>query len=81
QLSSEELQVSKNKLLGQYALGKQTNSQIAQILGWYEILGLGMEFDAKFQENLTMVTTAEAQEVASKYFIEPYISIVGPEEN
>ncbi|WP_293060790.1 pitrilysin family protein [Okeania sp. SIO2B3] len=79
QLGSEELQVCKNKLLGQYALGKQTNSQIAQILGWYEILGLGMEFDSKFQENLTMVTTAEAQEVASKYFIEPYISIVGPE--
>ncbi|GGA16585.1 pitrilysin family protein [Okeania sp. KiyG1] len=81
QLSSEDLQVCKNKLLGQYALGKQTNSQIAQILGWYEILGLGMEFDAKFQENLTMVTTAEAQKVASKYFIEPYVSIVGPEED
>ncbi|MDY7006326.1 MAG: pitrilysin family protein [Cyanobacteriota bacterium] len=81
QLSSEELQVSKNKLLGQYALGKQTNSQIAQILGWYERLGLGMEFDTKFQENLTMVTTVEVQEVASKYFIEPYISIVGPEED
>ncbi|NEQ77147.1 MAG: insulinase family protein [Okeania sp. SIO2C9] len=81
QLSSEELQVSKNKLLGQYALSKQTNSQIAQILGWYEILGLGMEFDANFQENLTMVSTAQAQEVASKYFIEPYISIVGPEED
>ena len=81
QLNSEELQVSKNKLLGQYALGKQTNSQIAQILGWYEILGLGMEFDAKFQENLTMVTAAEAQEVASKYFIEPYISIVGQKED
>ncbi|WP_293089329.1 pitrilysin family protein [Okeania sp. SIO3B5] len=81
QLSSEELQVSKNKLLGQYALGKQTNSQIAQILGWYEVLGLGMEFDAKFQENLTMVTATEAQEVASKYFIEPYISIVGSEED
>lgn len=79
QLSSEDLQVCKNKLLGQYALGKQTNSQIAQILGWYEILGLGMEFDANFQENLTMVTAAEAQKVASKYFIEPYISIVGPE--
>ncbi|NES66323.1 MAG: insulinase family protein [Okeania sp. SIO2D1] len=81
QLTSEELQVSKNKLLGQYALGKQTNSQIAQILGWYEILGLGMEFDTKFQENLTMVTTTEAQEVASKYFIEPYISIVGQAKN
>ncbi|OZH52185.1 peptidase M16 [Hydrocoleum sp. CS-953] len=79
-LSEEELEVSKNKLLGQYALGKQTNSQIAQILGWYEILNLGIYFDSKFQENLAMVTSAEAQEVANKYFIEPYISIVGPEK-
>ena len=61
-------------------MGKQTNSQIAQILGWYEILNLGIYFDSKFQENLAMVTSAEAQQVANKYFIEPYISIVGPEK-
>ncbi|MDJ0556645.1 MAG: pitrilysin family protein [Microcoleaceae cyanobacterium MO_207.B10] len=79
-LSEEELEVAKNKLLGQYALGKQTNSQIAQILGWYETLDLGIEFDSLFQENIAMVTTAEVQEVACKYFIEPYISIVGPTE-
>ncbi len=79
-LSEEELDVCKNKLLGQYALGKQTNSQIAQILGWYEILNLGIDFDTKFQENLVLVTNTEIQKVASKYFIEPYISIVGPEK-
>ncbi|MCL2933432.1 MAG: insulinase family protein [Trichodesmium sp. MAG_R03] len=79
-LSEEELEISKNKLLGQYTLGKQTNSQIAQILGWYEILHLGIDFDVRFQKNLFMVTTLEAQEVASKYFIEPYISIVGKEK-
>ncbi|MGK7918488.1 MAG: M16 family metallopeptidase [Trichodesmium sp.] len=78
-LSEEELEVSKNKFLGQYALGKQTNSQIAQILGWYEILNLGIDFDNKFQENLAMVTTTQIQQVAKKYFIEPYISIVGPD--
>ena len=77
-LSDEELQAAKNKLLGQYALGKQTNSQIAQILGWYETLGLGIDFDSQFQQNIAMVTTAEAQQVACKYLIEPYISIVGP---
>jgi predicted Zn-dependent peptidase len=76
-LSEEELEISKKKLLGRYALGKQTNSQIAQILGWYEILNLGIDFDAKFQKHLEMVTTLETQKVAIKYFIEPYISIVG----
>ena len=44
-LTADELQVAKNKILGQYALGKQTNGQIAQLLGWYEILGLGLGFD------------------------------------
>lgn len=77
-LSDEELETSKNKMLGQYALGKQTNSQIAQILGWYEILGLGIEFDEKFQADIAAVTVEEVQLAACRYFIEPYISLVGP---
>ncbi|MBE9184554.1 insulinase family protein [Microcoleus sp. LEGE 07076] len=79
ELSEEELQACKNKMLGQYALGKQTNSQIAQVVGWYEILGLGIKFDQEFQEKIAQVTSSEAQEAAKKYFIEPYVSLVGPE--
>lgn len=79
-LTEEELQSSKNKLLGQYALGKQTNSQISQVLGWYEILGLGIAFDQSFQDAIAAVTAAEAQEAAQEYFIEPYLSLVGPED-
>lgn len=79
-LNEDELQAAKNKLLGQYALGKQTNGQIAQVFGWYEALGLGIEFDSRFQENIAAVTVKQAQEVASKYFGDPYVSIVGPKE-
>src|SRR4028118_615987 len=79
QLSEEELQACKNKMLGQYALGKQTNSQIAQVLGWYEILGLGIQFDQQFQEDIAQVTASQARDAAKKYFIEPYVSLVGPE--
>jgi zinc protease len=79
-LTAEELQTAKNKLLGQYALGKQTNSQLAQIFGWYETLGLGVEFDTDFQAAIAAVTPETAQAVASRYFIEPYISLLGPEE-
>jgi zinc protease len=78
-LNPEELQTAKNKLLGQYALGKQTNAEIAQILGWYESLGLGLEFDQQFQDNINQVTPEIAQEVACRYFVAPYISLVGPE--
>lgn len=77
-LSEEELQVAKNKLLGQYALGKQTNSQIAQIFGWYETLNLGVEFDTRFQEEVAAVTAEVAQAAARRYLSTPYISLLGP---
>jgi predicted Zn-dependent peptidase len=79
-LSPDELQTAKNKLLGQYALGKQTNAQLAQTYGWYETLGLGIEFDTQFQQDVANVTPEMAQAVARRYFLEPYVSVVGPTE-
>ncbi|MDX2099219.1 MAG: pitrilysin family protein [Leptolyngbyaceae cyanobacterium bins.59] len=77
-LSDSELQSAKNKLLGQYALGKQTNAQVAHLVGWYEALGLGLEFDTQFQEQVAAVTPEMAQIAASQHFTTPYISLVGP---
>ena len=81
QLSIEELQSAKNKLLGQYALGKQTNSEIAHINGYYEALGLGVNFDTTFTELVKQVSPAMIQDVAIKYITQPYLSIVGPKKN
>lgn len=78
QLTPDELQSAKNKLLGQYALGKQTNAQIAQMFGWYETLGLGIDFDEAFQQKIADVTVETTQAAAQRYFIEPYVSLVGP---
>ena len=80
ELSESAVTVAKNKILGQYALGKQTNAQIAQIYGWYEILGLGIDFDHKFQEQITAVTPADTLDCARKYLWEPYVSLVGQKE-
>ena len=77
-LTPEELQASQNKMLGQYALGKQTNSQLAQIFGWYETIGLGVEFDTRFQQEVAAVTSEAAQAAANQCFVEPYISVLGP---
>ncbi len=79
QLEDAALQAAKNKLLGQYALGKQTNAQIAQVFGWYETLGLGISFDSEFQQQVAGVTAAMAQQAACRYLVEPYVSLVGPE--
>ena len=80
-LSDDELQGAKNKLLGQYALGKQTNGEIAQTYGWYETLGLGVEFDRTFQDAIPPITAQRVKEVAQKYLSQPYISIVKPDNS
>ncbi len=77
-LTDEEVQVSKNKMLGQYALGKQTNGQIAQTFGWYEVLGLGMEFDEVFPQLISAVTISDIQATAQRYFTNQSVSILGP---
>lgn len=79
QLNDEELNTTKSKLLGKYALAKQTSSQMAYIYGWYETLGLGWEFDRQFTDAIDGVTTNQVQEVAQQYFSSPYyLSVVGP---
>ncbi len=77
-LEPQEIQTAKNKLLGQYALGKQTNAQIAQIFGWYETIGLGIEFDQQFQAAVSEISVEAAQAVAQRYLVQPYVSLVGP---
>ena len=80
-LTPDELQIAKNKLLGQYALGKQTNGQVAQLYGWYEILNLGVEFDYTFQKDVDALTIEQLKDVAQRYFSsDRCIALVGPEE-
>ncbi|WP_008316493.1 M16 family metallopeptidase [Leptolyngbya sp. PCC 6406] len=77
-LTPEELEGAKNKLLGQYALGKQTNTQLAQLLGWYEVLGLGIDFDPEFQESVAAVTQDRIQAAAQTAFVDPSVVLLGP---
>ncbi len=78
QLSEEELADTKTKLLGKYALSKQTNGQLAYIYGWYESLGLGWDFDQTLSRSIDGLTTAQIEDVAIKYFDRPYhLSVVG----
>lgn len=80
QLPATELQTAKDKLLGQYALGKQTNGQLAQAYGWNELMGLSVDFERQFSEAIQKLTPTQIQSVAEKYLTEPYISIVSPQE-
>jgi len=77
-LTREEVQKIKNKVLGQHALGKQTNAQLAQTPGYYEAIGLGIDFDQKFIQDINRVTAADLQAAAQQYLQTPYVAIVSP---
>lgn len=77
-LTEEALSAAKSKLLGQYALGKQTNAQIAQLFGWYEVLGLGTAFDQQFQSAIAAITCEEIQAAAETFFSQPHVALLGP---
>jgi zinc protease len=78
-LTEEELQTSKDKFLGQYALSKQTNAQLAQTFAWYEMLGLGLGYDDRLQTDIRNLTAATLRTTAKRIFGQPYLSILGPE--
>ena len=78
-LTPDELQLAKRKILGQYALSKQTNSQLAQLVGWYELLGLGVEYDLRYPDMVGDLTSSQLQQVAERYLGNPVISVAGPE--
>lgn len=77
---STDLNIAKQKLLGQYALSKQTNDQLAHLFGWHEILQLGTTYDQHFQAQIQDMSLADVQHIASQYLQNPIRSIVGPQE-
>lgn len=78
-LDAEALATIRNKILGQYALSKQTNAQIAQVLGWYETLELTVAYDRQFPEKVAAISTDTLHEVAQRYFsVSPAVVVVGP---
>lgn len=74
-LSEEEITLAKNKLLGQYALGKQTNAEFAFLFGWYETMGLGIEYDALFPQLISAVTAEDINRVANEYLRDEYLCL------
>jgi len=80
-VSESTLAAAQSQLLGQYALGKQSNAQLAQLYGWYDALGVGAAFDRQLQQAVAAVTPEALQAVARRYLQgKPYVSLVGPGE-
>lgn len=75
----DELNDAKQKIIGGYLMGQETNQQKASLLGWFEIVDKGYKYTYNFPEKINSVTAEDVMEIANKYFNSPYVlSIVAP---
>ncbi|MEM9568968.1 MAG: pitrilysin family protein [Cyanobacteria bacterium P01_E01_bin.34] len=77
-LTEEELTLAKRKILGHYALSKQTNGQVAQLMGWYETLGLGVDRDRRYPDIIQALSAEVLQRAAQEHLCNPIVSVVSP---
>lgn len=68
-----ELKNAKDKLLGNYIIGLETNLDKAANIGWYEASGRGYEFKDIYVDLINSVTDADIINVTNKYFNDNYV--------
>lgn len=80
-VSDKELKDAKDKLIGNYIISQETNTEKASTTGWLEVTGRGFDFEDKFYELINAVSAADIIAAANKYFSTPNVlTIVAPKD-
>lgn len=78
-ISNAELNMAKNKLIGQFALAHEGNDDQAFYLGLYEMLGMGYQCDSAYPALIQNVSVSDIQKLSKSLFSAARIeSIVAP---
>jgi predicted Zn-dependent peptidase len=77
-ISNDELEHYKSHLIGTFLTAHQAIARQAWYLGWYETIGAGYQFDRKYLELVSKVSSADVQRVAQKYFDKYVLVVSGP---
>jgi predicted Zn-dependent peptidase len=69
--SSEEVEEAKQYIRGTYFMDHQTNSRKAFYAGWWEVLGKGATYDARYPRDIAAVTPDDVRTAAQTLFSKP----------
>lgn len=79
-VGEDELNSAKNNVIGKQQFVTETNTQQANLLAYYGIVGLGFNFQQEIIERIKLVTPEQIQDCANKYFSDKFVvSILRPE--
>lgn len=75
-VSDKELKDAKDRLLGEFVIALETNSDKAAVLAWFEASDRGYKFIDEYQNLINSVTVSDIIEVANKYFKNNYVTSI-----
>ena len=76
EVSAKELEDAKNNVIGKQQFVTETNAQQANLMAYYEAMGLGFGYQAKVIEKIKAVNVADIKRVANKYFDEKSVTSI-----
>ena len=78
-MSDEELKNAKNNIIGKQQFITETNSQQANMMAYYSIMGKPFSYQQDVIRMIKEVTSEELMACAKKYFTDDYIlSVLKP---
>lgn len=81
-VDEKELKSAIQNIIGKRAFFHETNTQQAHYLGYYDIIGLGIEYDEKINEKIKNITAQDVQKAAQKYLsTKSIVSLLAPKES
>lgn len=75
----EELERAKTFLTGSFALDLRTNARQTFYRGFFELMGVGHDYLARYAAEIEAVTAADLERVARRYLTESSTAVVGPD--
>ena len=79
-VTTKELQDAKDKIMGKFLLGIETNMDEAELLNWYSVIGRDLGAFEEYKKMINEVSQNDIIEIANKYFSAPHIYTVVKEK-
>ncbi len=77
-VAAEEVERAKRGVIGRYALAHEDLEQRAFFLGWYEMMGVGYEYDERLPTEIARVSPGDVHRVARQYLTNHVLAVVAP---
>lgn len=75
-ISEEDINIAKEKIIGDFLMNHQTRLKQSYFLGWFEMAGFGFEYDINFPQIIKSLDLKDIMQVYNKYIPKGNLCIV-----